>query len=188
MRCAAVVVIVLAVSCGRGGGGAPEERGAAASGEVEAREAHSDGWHRQEVPECGFSVEIPGPGQRDEVDLGGGYHTIGYTVKHAADVYIVDCITPPAGRWTPEAALRDRFAAHGERDFPDDMRARIVDQGTAPAPDGGSYWFAFDSGVRIEGRVHLLAGKLADLNGSVTPHDPDSRAALDRVLESYRAR
>jgi hypothetical protein len=148
--------------------------------------AHQEGWHRQDVPECGFSVELPAVAERDVVDHGGGFTTTGYMARTDGHVYIVDCLALPPGKWTPEALLHQQFAQHGEIDFDADMRAHIADRGTSPAADGGSYWYRFDNGVRIEGRVYLFGDHAADLNGNITPNDPASRAALDRVLGSYR--
>jgi hypothetical protein len=150
----------------------------------------SDGWHRREVPECGVSVELPGAVHRSDDRLPDGSRSIQYRTDENPDLYMLFCIPPVAGMppLTPAQALRGQLANHESPTEVGAIGVAIADSGVTDAPDGGRYWITFENGMRIEGDVHLIGQTIVDLSGSATVGSPRSRAALDRVLASYRAR
>ena len=148
------------------------------------------GWHVEDIPECAFQVELPGPVERSDLDFGGGKHSVVYrTPPDAPEMYIIECVVLPTSlRSSPGDVLRYQLANHRSPTELGAIGVPITGSGVADAPDGGTYWLAFENGVRIEGAVHVRDNHVADVSGSLREATPASRAALDRILGSYRAR
>jgi len=174
----AIAALAAAAGCERGRKAPPADRPA----EV--------GWHTQAVPECGFDIDLPGPAQRSERTFDNGARSVVYRTAGArSDMYAVACIiAPDSGSYVPASVLRAQLDNHRSDQELGRIGVPITGSGVTDAADGGRYWVAFDNGMRVEGAVHVHGARVADLSGSIRPNVPESRAALERVLASYRPR
>ena len=176
LHTAALAAVVACVAC-RSAEHPPDEGG------IKAGE-----WRVQDVPECGFSIEVPDFAQRDDlamekfpdvIDV--GYHTrMGLAVQ--CTVYPPSWQLPPAPDLLKKELDRKLLNMEGLAGGVVDHQLTIDDSGAA-----ATYTVRFANGVMERGRYMIVGRQVHEL-GAAIGKGRSTEADLARLIASYKRR